>query len=279
MTYLQRSTSGPVRLEVLVCTFGHEGLERVAHMAAPRVDGVAYTICCQNPDKDNIERQLSALAGRDDMTVHIFNDRGLSLNRNHAFDIATAPYLLISDDDINHYPDGLKAVIETFDCNPTLDIATFRAAMPEKRVFPDSEHKLNKPFRFYNAISFEIAVRRSTLLSHPGLRFSPLAGIGAPRLGSGEEDLFVHHAVRTGLDCRFFPIEILEHPGLTTSVRAGMKPSVIRAKGAVMRIIRGNLPALLRLPVEAYRSPVNFTRALYHLSQGYIYSIIHRKQL
>lgn len=275
----RQDSSRPVRLEVLVCTFGSEGLERVAHMAAPRVDGVAYTICCQNPDKDNIERQLSVLAGRDDMTVHIFNDRGLSLNRNHAFDVATAPYLLISDDDINHYPEGLKAIIETFDTNPTLDIATFRAAMPERRVFPASEHKLNRPFRFYNAISFEIAVRRDTLLSHPALRFTPLAGIGAPYLGSGEEDLFVHRAVNMGLDCRFFPIEILEHPGLTTSAHSGMKPSVIRAKGAVMRITRGNLAALVRLPVEAYRSHANFPRALYHLTCGYIYSLIHRKQL
>ncbi len=109
--------------------------------------------------------------------------------------------------------------------------------------------------------------------------FSEIAGIGAPYLTAGEEQIFVHRLLETGLCGRFIDAVVSHHRGTTTSVRSASKPGVVRAKGALMRIERGFLPALVRLPVEARRSPVAFFKALVYLCQGFAYSIRHRKEL
>lgn len=266
-------------LDVLICTFGSEGLRRVAAMSAPAVEGVHYVVCCQNPDGDDLSGEAEIILRRNDFELHEFADRGLSVNRNHSIEVAKAPFALISDDDIHHSARGLRAVMEAFRSDPSLDVATFRSEMPEARVYPEAMHDLSKPFRFYYAVSFEIAFRTRSIRECPGLRFSALAGIGAPRLGSGEEELFLHHAIRAGLRGRFFPVEILSHPGSTTSGRSASDPRVLRAKGVVLRLVRGNMAALMRYPVEALRSPAPFLKALWCYLDGFVYSVIHRREL
>lgn len=268
------------RLEVLVSTFGASGLERALSQEWPRVEGVRYLVCCQNPEGDDLLPAAEALHRRGDTDVLFFRDRGLSANRNHSLDAAAAPYLLVMDDDLRLSAEGLRAIIDTFDSRPELDYMTLRATTGDKapRVFPPAGHDLGRPWRFYYTISFEIALRREAL-ERAGVRFSLLAGIGAPVLGCGEEDLFLHALRRHGLRGEYSGIFIGTHEGPTTTERSAMSPAVARAKGAVMRKTRGSVAALLRLPVEARRSKLPFFRALRHLAEGYLYSIRHRREL
>lgn len=268
------------KLEVLVATFGAAGLRRALAQDWPQVDGVRYLVCCQNPDGDDLLPAAEALHDRGDTVVLFFRDRGLSLNRNHCLRAASAPYLLIMDDDLRLSAEGLKELIAIFETRQELDYVTVYAelACPGRRQLPPAGHDLSRPWPCYWVISFEIALRRSSI-ERVKAAFSPLAGIGAPVLACGEENLFLHSLMRKGLRGEFSGILIGEHDHETTSERELLNPGVMRAKGAVMRITRGNLAALVRLPLEARRSGQPFFRAFGSLLRGYFYSIKHRREL
>lgn len=270
-----------IKLQILICTFG-EKLRTIDTLGMPRLDGVQYLICCQNPDGLDLHETADALAERGDIAVLFFNDSGLSRNRNHSIGAATAPYILISDDDISYNAAGLRRVVGIFDNEPHTDIITTPSVIdgsePETHIYPPDGHDLAVGYRFYTPISFEIALRRSAVEKH-GLRFSTLAGIGAPYLTAGEENLFFIKAIRKGLKGRFADTVVSTHRGNTTCSHSAAKPGVIRAKGAVMRISRGFFGALIRLPLEAARSRAPFFKASAYLLQGFVYSIKHRHEL
>ncbi|MDE6135191.1 MAG: glycosyltransferase, partial [Muribaculaceae bacterium] len=207
-----------------------------------------------------------------------YADRGLSVNRNHSLNDATAPYVLISDDDLEYSPEGLMAVIGRFDADPDLALATFRSATQAERVFPPDGHDLAVPFRNYYAISVEIALRRDAV-ERFGLRFSPLAGIGAPELIAGEEDLFVHHAIISGCRARYFDIMIARHAGSTTAERQSGRPELVRTKGAVLTVVRGVPGSLMRFPLEAARCGGPWLRNCGLLLGGMFYALKHRQEL
>lgn len=267
----------PALLQVLICTTAQR-LGRLNTAGMPELCGVEYLISCQNPDHIDCTEVYGRLTARDDISVKFFDDAGLSRNRNHALDAATAPYVIIADDDLEWNADGIRAVIDTFEANPTVDIITYRTDMPETRVYPPDGHNLSVPYRFYYAISFEIALRLSSVKG-AGLRFPVLAGIGAPYLGCGEELLFMRRALDAGLNGRFIDRTVVSHPDMTTAVHSACRPEVIRGLGATMRMLRGNFAAAIRLPLEAWRSPAPFFTALRYLCQGYIYSIKHASDL
>lgn len=270
------SAQAPDKLQILVCTVA-DRLGAIDTSGMPELPGVSYIVSCQCPDGKRPDA-AGTLSRRGDISVHCFADRGLSRNRNHSLELATAPYILISDDDISYSAEGLQAIIDTFDADPALDIVTTRSVIPEHHVYPPDGHPLDRPCRFYSPISFEIALRRRSW-QRSGIRFSELAGIGAPRLTAGEEQIFVHRLLRAGLRGRYIDTVVSHHRGNTTCVRSASTPGVIRAKGAVMRIERGAAAAAIRLPLEAWRSPLAFPKALLYLCQGFAYSIRHRKEL
>lgn len=263
------------RLQILIATFSRR-IEGIDPTRLPIVDGVEYLISCQNPD--GLSLDASRLDAREDIKIFYFADKGLSVNRNHLLDLATADYIQISDDDLSYRSEGIEKLIETFDAAPDIDIVTTRAKVPGRRVFPLDRHNLGKTVRFYHPISFEIALRRKTLVDS-GIRFSPLLGIGAPYLLAGEEDVFFNHCLRADMTGIFRNITVSVHPGATTSERSATVPGVIRAKGACMPFIRGYFAALIRLPLEAHRAKVSFAKALVYLCQGYLYYIHHRKEI
>lgn len=268
------------KLEVLVSTFGAAGLRRMLESDPPHVEGVRYLVCCQNPEGEDVLPAAEALHARGDTDVLFFKDRGLSRNRNHSLDMSAAPYLLIMDDDVKLDASGLEALIRCFDERPDLDFITLRVETGDARprAFPPAGHNLRKKWRRYSAISFEIALRRSSV-EKDGLRFSTLAGIGAPALGCGEEEIFVHRLIKAGLRGEYTGIRLGVHPGATTSERSAVRPEVVRAKGAVMRVLRGAFEAAVRIPLEAKRSKLPYFRAFRYLTEGYFYSLMHRKEL
>ncbi len=263
------------RLQVLISTFG-SGAGAIDPAGLPRLDGVAYMVSWQNPE--GLRPDLATLAARPDVSVVESASRGLSNNRNAAFDLASAPYVLIADDDLSFRPEGLQAIIQAFDSEPALDFLTLRSDMPEPRVYPADGHDLARPCKGYAPVSFEIALRRSSLV-RSGVRFSPLAGIGAPYLCAGEEELFVYHLCRAGLHGRFVDAVCAVHPGSTTGFRRAADAAMLRTKGSVACRTQHPLRALLRLPLLAARAPIATPKALLWLVQGYCYALKNRRQL
>ena len=262
------------RLQVLICTTA-ERFAEIEPDGLPELRAVEYLICCQNPKGIPVS---DPTIDRSDIFTLFSADKGLSNNRNMALSAAKAPYLYIADDDLHICADGLREIIRRFDSDPKLGLLTLRSKRPEKTVYPPDGHNIARPYRFYEPVSFEIALRNDSVRKNK-LRFSPLAGIGAPYLIAGEENLFVYHAIKAGIKARHAAATVAVHHGNTTGFRRAGTPEMLRTKAAVNRIIRGPLATLIRIPLMAWREPMPFFKALTALFDGYVYAARHRHEL
>lgn len=260
------------QLQVAICTLGNEGLQRVGNLLLPKVDGVSYLVSCQN-----VPVQLPPSLCRNDVQVVFSPTKGLSNNRNNALKHLTAPYALIADDDLEFYPDGLRAIIEKFEANPDIDIATFRADVGNSKFFPDNEADIWYPPKGYWISSIEIALRMASIRKFE-LSFNPLWGIGTEMLQCGEENIFLLMARKAGLKGRFFPITIVRHPGVSTGVRLQQRPGVLRAYGAYI-VYAYPYTSILRLPLKAWRTSGRFVVNCRYIVSGALYAIKHRRDL
>jgi glycosyltransferase involved in cell wall biosynthesis len=166
---------------------------------------------------------------------------GIARNRNLALQHAQGELLLIADDDCRYQPAYFERIIEAFQAYPEADIITFKA-INEKKV---SQH-------FYA----DHTMRRSAKLP----RFDERFGLGAPFLGCGEEEVFVHEAWRNGLQVRFVPQVVVETTEIHTGVRFLTNQAVQRAKGAVLYRMHGRLGATLRCLKAAALLPCSAPR-------------------
>ena len=265
-------------LEVEICTYGLDGLQRVAQMTLPPVEGVRYRICMQNPDCAAVE--LPEALRRPDVDFFQHPTRGLSVNRNVALDRAEADIILIADDDLHYTAEGLRAVIDTFAADPTLDFATFEYSGPDGKTYPEQSCNLSEPLpRGYYITSFELAIRRSSLPA--SLRFFIFMGIGNTFYTCGEENSFLLLIIRNGLKGKFFPIEICQHPGLTSGSRRPI-PGSLRSIGGYIWLEHSNrspfqrfILAPLRILRRSARPGVAYFTALRHILHGFLSAPSH----
>lgn len=217
------------RLQVLICTLGEVGIRRIIAADHPHVPGVEYLVSWQLPDMDiRIPEELK----RPDFNIIKNRTRGLSKNRNLAIEAASAPLCLISDDDVTYSTEGLNAVIDCFNKNPENDILTFRyESRSDKKYYPSFPFSLSSPPKGYYVSSIEIAFRREKIMNK--IRFNEDFGIGA-RFSSGEEEIFIHDALKAGIRGKYIPISIATHDAPSTSTRLASDPAFIRTKGAVL---------------------------------------------
>lgn len=233
-------------LQVLVCTHGDTGLDRVAAMRLPQVPGVEYIISCQSQ-----ARPIPGELQRDDIRIRFSASSGLSNNRNEAMRQVTASFALFSDDDINLSAEGLQELLALMANDSSTDIFTLKLNInaPDSRKFPANGSVLKLSIRRHFPYSPEIAFRSSSI-QKIRLNFSPLMGKGAPVLHSGEENIFIDTALRKGLTIRFFNICIGSHPGASTYERFSTDGE-LRSRGAVLRLCHSLtfIPRIIRLAV------------------------------
>lgn len=260
-------------LDITICTYGRDGIGRVAEMRLPRLEGVRYVVSWQTTGHEAPVPLPEALL-RDDVNVFKINSAGLSANRNNAVAHCEADLVYIADDDLELYPEGIRAMAGVFEEYPELDFAAFRYDGSDAKPYPDRPFDMRHPVKGYFVSSVELCFRRKVF--DCGLRFSELMGIGAPRLGAGEEANMVHKALHRGFIGRFYPITVARHDGLTTGLR---RPDsrVLMAEGALHSYVNRLLgPA--KLIAAAYRrgrSMRNMPVIYYHLMRGYFYGLLH----
>ncbi len=221
-----------LKLDVMIATYGLDGIARVAQMNLPRVDGVRFLVSWQlggaNPS------QLPQALIRPDIKVMTSDSRGLSRNRNLLLQAAEGDYCLIADDDLKYRADQLHAVIEALDSNPRADVAVFKYDTATK-YYPSQPMDISRRTASgHNISSVEIAMRRNSV---KGLWFNENFGVGA-FLSSGEENIFIEDCRRAGLRLHYFPITICAHKGLTTGERK-MSVGTAMAQGAYIRYAYG----------------------------------------
>ncbi len=216
-----------IELEVLICTYGADGIKHVAQCKHPEIPEVSYLVSWQASDGIDVPYALQ----REDFKIFRTDSKGLSKNRNHAFSKSTAPFLLISDDDLDYTEKGLKSVIESFHKNPNADIITFRYdSIHNKKQYPYKKVSLQYPSKGYFITSFEIALKSDSIVGKKW--FNENFGIGAT-FPSGEEDVFIKDCLNADMIGIYLPITIVRHEGTTTSERNQMLASRPQTKGAV----------------------------------------------
>ena len=241
-----QSSCSKTELQVLICTYGADGIERVASAIHPEVEGVEYLISWQTNEDHEIPKVLE----RHDFHIMRSTTKGLSVNRNIALAKATAPLLLISDDDVDYTEEGLRAVVDAFHSHTSMDIVTFRyTSSSHTKYYPSSTCDLRTPAKGYFVTSFEIAFRRESVQGK--IWFNENFGIGAC-FPSGEEEIFIHDCLASGLNGVFEPVTIARHDGTTTCDRNLMLASRPQTKGAVfLRMHPRDWP--LRLAIHMLR--------------------------
>lgn len=260
-------------LDVLIATHTPEGILRVADMNLPVVDGVRYIVSWQDHRDAEIPGVLET---RHDVTVDRFGQRGVSFNRNNAIELSTADVYLVADDDLCYTSSQLEAVRRVFEENPELDYASFMYEGTDK-AYPTEECRLGRrlPKGFYQT-TFEVAVRRRGRAA--SLRFHPAFGPGSISLHAAEDEMFLLTARRLKLNCRFFPIVITRHEGMTTGQRRITEPGVLRAFGAFIYYCYP-LTFIPRIPLKAWRlsksGQSRFFTALREMMSGVAFAAEH----
>lgn len=232
-------------LDLAVVTHQPEGIQRVAKMVLPPIEGVNYVVSWQNHQNAPVPESLK----RADVRIFRLEGRGISRNRNNAIANCCADIVLFADDDIIYYEDSFRHVREAFMQHPEVDVATFRSEHGDMSRFPAVETRLRRkapPGYYVNSI--EIAFRRKS-----NLRCCEELGISAPTLHGGEDEAFLLSAIRRGLNCRFFPITICAHPHESTGTKSRMTPGNLMAAGCVI-VLSYPVSAWLRVPLKAWRT-------------------------
>lgn len=267
---------GNADIQVLISILGADGIDRVARMNLPRQEGVSYLVAWQRSEGCAVP---ATLASREDVRIERNPGIGLSDNRNFALDRATGDILIMADDDVEYDPAAFAEVRKAYERNPGLDMALFRFrnadGSPAKR-YPEAETALGESIpKGYYVSSIEITIRRCGKAGK--LRFPLEFGIGAPLFGCGEEEIFLHSALRRGCDVRLFPVRLCTHLGATTGSGAISDSRVYRGMGASIAFSQPML-CYLRFPLLAWRGAregrMQFVKALGNFIYGALYASI-----
>lgn len=221
------------KLDILISTYGEEGLARIADHKHPRMEGVRYIVAAQGlPEKYLLPERLR----ESDFKVVESPGKGLSRNRNFSLSLAEAPLAMIADDDLDFEPRYFNAIFKAYNDNPAADAIFFTYESADyPKNYPSHSYDFSDGIpKGYFVTSFEITFRTQRIKGN--YRFDEKFGIGS-RFPSGEEDLFVDSLRRGGLTLRFESAPIARHDGSTTSDRVMNSPSFIRTRGAVIRRI------------------------------------------
>lgn len=257
-------------LEILIITID-DGINNIPNMLLEPCPGISYLVSWQHSnDKKDITPPEELK--RNDVKICNLDGRGISRNRNNCLRHTTADLCLIADDDCKYTHEQLQAIIDTFSQNPDVDIATFRYYNKNySKCYPSQSIDLKTPPKGYYVSSIEIAFKRESV-QHK-LWFNELFGYGAP-LSCGEEEVFVLSAIKSGLKCQFFPIDIVEHDCITNTFTNISKNNMLMGRGAYIYV--AHKPSFIaRIFLNSYRLKkkygVSFCHAVKNMLAGVSY--------
>ena len=230
-------------IQFLISTLG-ERIAQAAKVLLPPVEGVSYVVVWQRHGigSDALPAELKE---REDVSIVEDNGKGLARSRNIALENATADLLVITDDDNRYDTAAIELIRNAFEKHPTAGLIQFQALTMEGkplRNYPAFPYTYETRPRGTYFCSVELVMRRKANLP----RFDERFGLGA-ELGCGEEEVFVHEAVKRGVKMIYVPQPLVRTDGATTGGRFLTDAAVQRAKGAVLCILHGKVGAWLRL--------------------------------
>lgn len=228
-------TPDRVALQVLVCAYGQEGIQRFASGNPPAQCGVEYIVSWQLSESDMESAVPESLKSRPDIHIYKSATKGLCVNRNLAMSHATAPVCLIADDDVVYNASySFRTVIDVFSQHPDVDVACFKSACLGRELKPYPSHPVavgDAPKGWY-VTSFEIAFRLDSPAGRT--RFNEYFGIGSPTIfQAGEEDIWLYDVRKAGASVWIFPYTLCEHNHDTTHEKHCREDWFVMTSGAV----------------------------------------------
>lgn len=264
-------------LDIAIITHRLDGIRRVAAMQLPRIEGVRYVVSWQSHENADVPDELR----REDIEVCRFDGVGLSANRNNSIECCRGDVIIIADDDLRFFEDGIRELRDAYEQNLEVDVITFRSVHESGVCYPTESVRLNKRLpKNYFVTSFELSMRRATA---GWLRCCPELGLGSARMHGGEDEMLLLSAIRRGLNCRFFPITVCEHDHPSTGTKAHFTDENLRASGCVIALTYP-WTAFLRVPLKAWRvsraGQASLPRALWSIAQGALEApgLLHRNR-
>ncbi len=200
------------------------------------------------------------------------NERGVGLSRNTALMRADADILLFADEDIIYTDGYAQRILNFFEDNPRVEMATFNI----KSLNPDRpEHYDYKSHRLHciNCLKYgacKIAVRRKAI-NASGISFSLLFGGGAKHQ-AGEDNLFMTNCIRSGLHVIASNILIGDVEQSESTWFKGYNEKYYYDRGALFKAMYGRRAKLMLVLFEAKhiftKSELSFTQRLKHEFEG-----------
>ena len=239
-------------LSVLICTL-NDGVKNIIDVLLPEREDVNYVVSFQYTDDAFLSLIPEDLKARKDVSISCLQGKGLSRNRNNAFSCATGDLFLIADDDARYKNEYFDIILKTFQDNQDVDIALFKAKDYEGKwlkEYPGYAYKYGESHNANYPCSCEMVIRKDVYVVK-GVCFDELFGLGSDYLSSGEEDVFLKDALRTGVNIVYFPELIVETDSNTTGLRILHDEKVQRSKGAALCYCYGFYPALFRCIKES----------------------------
>lgn len=128
-----------------------------------------------------------------------FNERGIGLSRNNALMRADADIVVFGDQDIEYVDQYESIIVSEFENNPKADMIVFNVPSknPERLTYMI---KRKSRVRLYNCSRYgavKMAIRTDKVRQN-NIYFSLMFGGGA-KYSSGEDSLFIHDVIKSGL--------------------------------------------------------------------------------
>lgn len=260
-------------IEVLICSF-NKGIVKIDEVLMPPRSDVRYIVSYQYTDERYLDLIPKALSERSDVHIYKYKGQGLSNNRNQALSHATGDIVLYADDDTRLSADAFDTILSVFANHPDVDVALFQISSYIGRLlkeYPEKPTPLHYPLP-YHVSTIEMAFRREKVQGK--VRLDERFGLGTKFLTSGEEEIWLYDAVRTGLSLHFFPFKIAETSMMLQQSLLFVDAGVQRSLGAQTYYIHGHT-AWFRCFRFALRSTLkgycHFVPMLRHLLEGVKY--------
>lgn len=148
-------------------------------------------------------------------------EKGLSRSRNLALKNASAPIVLIADDDVVYEMDFHNTILKAFKENPEANLITFKAknfeGKPYRQYPKDTINYTLKSIK--GVISWEIAFNLNSIKALD-ITFDERFGLGS-EFETAEEYLFAREVLTKGGHSYFYNTFIVSHPNFNSGMDLG----------------------------------------------------------
>ncbi len=135
----------------------------------------------------------------DNIDVYSFSERGVGLSRNNALMRASSDIVVLADDDVHYVDDYEEKIIKAFEEKPDADMIIFNICSNNPKISLINIKK-SRRLNMFNHLKYggaRVAFRLKSQRNN-NIFFSLLFG-GGCKYGSGEDTIFIHDFIKSGL--------------------------------------------------------------------------------